>query len=160
VALGFFGRYEHSLDQKGRLILPARFRGEFDASAYITQHSEGCLAMWTPAEFEKQMTEKLAVQDRSPEDRNQVRVWAGTSAAVEIDRQGRVAVPAPLREFAGLDRAVLVMGAIDRIELWDPQAWEAEVRPSETSYRQRTRGAAGSETGATTAPGATTGDGA
>ncbi|MDQ6839347.1 MAG: hypothetical protein M3137_13730 [Actinomycetota bacterium] len=122
------------MDLKGRVILPARFRSEFDTSAYITQHLEGCLALWTPTEFEKRTADMLARQERSAEDRNNVRIWAGTSAAVEIDRQGRVAVPRPLQDFAGLDRAVLVMGALDRIELWNPALWEVEVKPAERSF--------------------------
>lgn len=134
MALGFFGRYEHSLDLKGRIILPARFRAQFDTSAYITRHLEGCLALWTPAEFEKQTAEMLARQERSAEDRNNVRIWAGTSAAVEIDRQGRVAVPKSLQDFAGLDRAALIMGALDRIELWNPTLWDVEVKPAERSF--------------------------
>ncbi|MDQ2726470.1 MAG: cell division/cell wall cluster transcriptional repressor MraZ [Actinomycetota bacterium] len=134
MALGFFGRYEHSLDLKGRIILPARFRGQFDTSAYITRHLEGCLALWTPAEFEKQTAEMLGRQERGAEDRNNVRIWAGTSAAVEIDRQGRVAVPKALQDFAGLDRAVLVMGALDRIELWNPALWDVEVKPAERTF--------------------------
>lgn len=135
MALGFFGRYEHSLDLKGRLILPARFRLEFDTSAYISRHLGGCLALWTPAEFEKKTVEKLAQQDRSVEDLNSVRVWAGTSAAVEIDRQGRVPVPKSLLDFASLDRAALVMGALDRIELWNPESWDREVKPAETTFK-------------------------
>lgn len=134
MALGFFGRYEHSLDLKGRIILPARFRAQFDSTAYMSRHPEGCLALWTPAEFEKQTAEMLAVQERSAEDRNRVRVWAGTSAEVEIDRQGRVAVPKPLQDFAGLERAALIMGALDRVELWNPALWDTEVKPAERSF--------------------------
>lgn len=148
MALGFFGRHEHSLDTKGRIILPARFRAQFDTSAYITQHNEGCLALWTPSEFEAQMAEMLQRQDRSVEERNNVRVWAGTSAPVEIDRQGRVAVPRALQEFAGLDRAVLVMGALDRIELWNPSSWDVEVKPAETTFRGGARQAASASPGA------------
>lgn len=134
MALGFFGSYEHSLDAKGRVILPARFRNEFDTSAYLTRHLEGCLALWTPEQFEKQYEEMLARQDRGAEDRNYVRIWAGTSAAVEIDRQGRVPVPRSLQTFAGLGGTVLVMGALDRIELWHPPAWDVEVRPAEATF--------------------------
>ena len=81
------------------------------------------------------MAEMLERQDQSPEERNKVRIWAGTSAAVEIDKQGRVAVPKALQDFAGLDRAVLVMGALDRIELWNPPSWDVEVKPAETNFR-------------------------
>lgn len=64
-------------------------------------------------------------------DRNLARLWASTSHDVEIDRQGRMAIPSHLREFAALDGDVLVHGAIDRVELWTPERWDEKVRPEE-----------------------------
>ncbi len=97
----FFGRYEHSLDDKGRVILPSKFRGPFEHGGYLTAYQDGCLSLWTPDEFEVQME---AMQERAREgrsDRNLVRLWASTSHELEIDRQGRMAIPARLREYAG-----------------------------------------------------------
>jgi len=128
---GFVGRYEHSLDIKGRVILPAKFRNEFERGGYLAQHREGCLALWTPGEFDRQMA---AMQERaaaSRADRNRARVWASSSHEVEIDRQGRMAIPARLRTFASLETEVLVLGAIDRVELWNPPSWEERVLPEE-----------------------------
>ena len=67
----------------------------------------------------------------SRSDRNLVRLWASTSHELEIDRQGRMAIPARLREYAHLEGDVLVLGAIDRVELWDRQTWEEKVLPEE-----------------------------
>jgi MraZ protein len=131
VAARFFGRYEHSLDVKGRLILPARFRASFGPQAYVSQYQDRCLAMWPPDEFEKQMTEMELLQDQGRAERNLARVWASGSAEVEIDRQGRVAIPLYLREFARLESAVLVIGALNRVEVWAPSEWEARVLPAE-----------------------------
>jgi MraZ protein len=64
-------------------------------------------------------------------ERNQARIWASKAAEVEIDRQGRMPIPAHLRSFAKLDAEVLVHGAIDRIELWNPTEWETRVQPEE-----------------------------
>ncbi|HUZ09507.1 MAG TPA: hypothetical protein VMU76_05000 [Acidimicrobiales bacterium] len=128
---GFVGRYEHSLDTKGRVILPAKFRAAFERGGYLTENREGCLALWTPGEFERQMA---AMQERAADgraNRNRARLWAATSHEVEIDRQGRMPIPAHLREFAALAGDVLVHGAIDRVELWNPVAWEERVRPDE-----------------------------
>jgi MraZ protein len=128
----FVGRYEHSLDTKGRVILPAKFRGPFERGGYLTQHREGCLALWTPGEFERQMEVMLEQAEAGhSSERNRARVWASNSAEVEIDRQGRMPIPPRLRTFAKLDADVLVLGAIDRIELWDPAEWEARVQPEE-----------------------------
>jgi MraZ protein len=129
---GFVGRYEHSLDTKGRVILPAKFRASFEHGGFLTEHREGCLALWTPAEFERQMDawQERAAQGRA--DRNRARVWASSSAEVEVDRQGRMPIPAHLRTFARLDSEVLVLGVIDRIELWAPEGFEERVQPEES----------------------------
>lgn len=132
----FIGRYAHSLDSKGRVILPAKFRPSFSTTAYLSQFQDRCLALWTGEEFEKQLATMEAAQDTSPADRNNVRVWAAGSSEVDMDSQGRVAIPAYLREFAGLaeSQPVLVTGALNRIELWNPQEWEARVLPSEANF--------------------------
>ena len=136
MAARFFGRYEHSLDVKGRVILPARFRNSFSSQAFVTQYPDRCLALWTPEEFEKRMAEMERLQDQGRTERNVARVWASGSTEVEIDRQGRVAIPAYLREFAGLDGAVLINGAINRIELWNPEEWQIRVGPAELRFTE------------------------
>ena len=89
--------------------------------------------MWTPGEFERQM-EVMQVRAYAGDSsgRNRARIWASNSAEVEIDRQGRMPIPAHLRTFAKLDSEVLVHGAIDRIELWNPAEWETRVVPEES----------------------------
>lgn len=127
----FVGRYEHSLDSKGRVILPAKFRPDFERGGYLTENREGCLALWTPGEFQRQMQ---AMQEQAAEgrtERNRARLWAASSHEVEIDRQGRMAIPAHLRDFASLEGDVLVHGVIDRVELWNPAVWEERVVPEE-----------------------------
>jgi MraZ protein len=129
---GFVGRFEHTLDIKGRVIVPAKFRPEFERGGYLAQHSEGCLALWTPGEFDRQMA---VMQDRAEagrSDRNRARLWASNSHEVEIDRQGRMPIPVHLRDFAGLESEVLVHGAIDRVELWHPGRWEERVQPEQS----------------------------
>jgi MraZ protein len=128
---GFVGRYEHSLDTKGRVILPAKFRAPFERGGFLTQNSEGCLALWTPGEFERQMAAMQEQATTGRAQRNRARLWASNSHEVEMDRQGRMAIPAHLREFASLQGDVLVHGAIDRVELWNPASWEERVRPEQ-----------------------------
>ena len=131
---GFVGRFEHSVDAKGRIILPARFRPSFERGGFLTANLEGCVALWTPGEFERQMAEMLEGSKADRSGRNRARVWASNSAEVEVDRQGRMAVPANLRELAQLESDVLIVGAIDRIELWNPNRWEERVRPAEAWF--------------------------
>lgn len=128
---GFVGRFEHSVDLKGRVILPVRFREAFARGGFLSSHREGCVALWTPGEFERQMTEMLDGSKTDRDGRNRARVWAADSLDVEIDKQGRMAVPARLREFAHLVGDVLILGVIDHIELWNPQSWEERVQPME-----------------------------
>jgi MraZ protein len=127
----FIGRYEHSLDPKGRVILPVKFRAAFERGGFLSQFHEGCLALWTPEEFERQLETNQARSEQGRDARNLARVWAGGSSEVEVDKSGRMPIPGYLRTFARLDSEVLVLGAIDRIELWSPSVWEEKVLPSE-----------------------------
>lgn len=132
----FFGRYEHSLDAKGRLILPSKFRPAFEGGGFLSQFNDRCLALWTPENFEKQMELMESNQQLGTEERNLARLWASGSQEVEIDKQGRMVIPAYLRDYARLTGDVLVNGAIDRIELWNPQEWETKVAPTEAQLTQ------------------------
>jgi MraZ protein len=130
----FFGRYEHSLDDKGRLILPAKFRPQFEHGGFISQYRDGCLALWTPEDFDSQMAAMKEAEGVGRDERNVARVWAAGTQEVEIDkRSGRMAIAPYLREFAQLTGDVLVHGAMDRVELWNPQVWDDQVRPSEAA---------------------------
>jgi len=133
---GFVGRYEHTLDAKGRVILPVKFRVAFEHGGYLTENREGCLALWTPGEFERQKAAMLERASVGRTGRNRARLWASNSQDVEIDRQGRMAIPAHLRSFAGLETDVLVTGVIDRVELWDPSVWAERVEPEERWFLQ------------------------
>ena len=126
----FIGRYEHSLDAKGRVILPVKFRTEFENGGFLSQFRGGCLALWTPAQFDLQLDANQERAEQSREERNAVRIWASGSAEVEVDKSGRMPIPGYLRTFADLQTEVLVIGAIDRIELWSPTVWNDKVHPS------------------------------
>jgi MraZ protein len=119
----FFGRYEHALDLKGRVILPAKLRIHFSQPGFLTRHLEGCLALWTNEEFDKEINLRLVEAENDPVARNRVRDWAAAVFEAEIDRQGRIAIPPSLRGYAGLEQEVLVIGMINRIELWSPASW-------------------------------------
>jgi MraZ protein len=94
------------------------------------------LSLWTPDQFELQMESMLERAASGRSDRNLARLWASTSHELEIDRQGRMAIPARLREYAGLEGDVLVLGAIDRVELWNRAAWDQKVLPEEERLTQ------------------------
>jgi MraZ protein len=119
----FVGTFEHSLDGKGRVVLPAPFRNELAGRGMVTQHQR-CLAVWTPAGFDEvanrlrdKVREGLATQ-------NAMRALSANAVQVEPDSQGRILLPLRLREFAQLERDVVVIGAFDRIEIWNAERWQ------------------------------------
>lgn len=119
----FVGTFEHSLDAKGRLILPAKFREELESGAYLAKSLDGCLALYTTEEFEKVAQEMQETARRGGAQRNVVRSFAAGAAEATPDKQGRISVPSHLRAYAGLDREVVVTGVLSRIEIWDAAKW-------------------------------------
>src|SRR5262249_18641734 len=111
-----------------------KFRASFERGGYLTENREGCLALWTPGEFERQMSSMQTQASSGRTHRNRARIWAANSHEVEIDRQGRMAIPAHVREFASLEGDVLVHGALDRVELWNPATWRDRVAPDESWF--------------------------
>ncbi len=128
----FLGENTHSLDAKGRLILPARYREQLE-SAIVTSEVDGCLALWPPEQFEERSQEMKAKWRGTAEDRNQARVFFAGAQEASPDKQGRVALPAPLREFAHLEKEVAVNGALDHVEIWDAGIWREKKRQGEQS---------------------------
>lgn len=121
----FVGRYDRSLDAKGRVILPARLRGFFESSGYLAPHEDGCLALWTDGEFTKEATRQHEREADGADARHDVREWFSHVMRVELDAQGRMPIPADLRGHAGLDADVLFVGVHDRVELWSRERWES-----------------------------------
>jgi MraZ protein len=119
----FLGTYEHSLDAKGRLILPAKFRDDLEAGAFLAKSLDGCLSLYTTEEFEKVAHDMQETARRGGAERNVVRSFAAGATEATPDRQGRITVPSHLRTYAGLDREIVVTGALTRIEIWDAARW-------------------------------------
>jgi len=119
----FVGTHPHSLDDKGRLILPAKFRDALKDGAYVTKSLDGCLAIYTAEDFEAYASELKEKVRRGALERTAVRSLTAGAAEVTPDRQGRITIPPPLRTYAGLREAVVVTGFIDHIEVWDADRW-------------------------------------
>jgi MraZ protein len=135
--LGFVGQFQHTLDVKGRLILPAKYRAPFERGGHLSPNSEGCVALWTPGEFTRQMDERLQ-QSRvgGSSERQQMRYWSANSWEVEFDKQGRFALPVAIREYGQLSGDVLVVGALDHVELWNPATYADQVDAAEETFKQ------------------------
>ena len=125
--LSFTGEFRHSIDAKGRLIVPSRLRDELqNDQVVLTQWLDGCIAMWS-GEGWNELERRLLEQRRSDSNaRSVVRAIVASAHTDEVDRQGRVTVPPHLRELAGITKDVVVTGALDHAELWSPEAWAGE----------------------------------
>ena len=118
----FLGEHSHSLDAKGRVILPARFRDQLEGGAVMAKALDGCLAVYPTAEFVERVASRLQeVRSRGARERQAARAVFNGAVEVTPDKQGRVPVPAPLREYAALQREVIVAGNFDHFEIWDAQ---------------------------------------
>jgi MraZ protein len=130
----FLGTHTPRLDDKGRLILPARFRDELAGGLVMTKGQERCLYVFTTPEFQR-IADQLA---QAPMTHKAARAYSRVffaGAHDEIpDRQGRITIPAHLREYAGLDRDLVVIGASTRVEIWDKQAWETYLEANEGEF--------------------------
>lgn len=128
------GAYYPKLDEKGRIILPAKLREFFVNGLVITRGQDGCLLVFTAAAFEAR-AEQLAVAPISNRDaRNYVRMFMSGAHSETPDKQGRVTIPAMLRQYASLSRELTVIGAGNHAEIWDAAAWAAFESSQEFNY--------------------------
>ncbi|MGH9009737.1 MAG: division/cell wall cluster transcriptional repressor MraZ, partial [Acidimicrobiia bacterium] len=129
----FLGQYQHSLDEKGRVILPAKFRGQLEDGAYMARGLDGCVCVYPTDEWERVSNNMRELATRGPQQRQAARTFFAGAAEVTPDRQGRVPVPVHLRDFAGLslEREVVVAGVLSRIEIWDAQKWATREQEGE-----------------------------
>lgn len=131
----FVGTFEHSLDDKGRIVLPSTFRSHLADKGFLSQF-DGCLGLWTEDGFHEvssrlkdKIREGLAPQEA-------LRAFSANAHEVRPDAQGRITIPQRLRDFAGLGRDAVVIGAIDRIEIWDAARWAEVSARGDDSLRE------------------------
>ena len=130
----FMGTYTPKLDDKGRLFLPAKFRDELAEGLVVTRGQERCLYVWSMEEFTK-LTERLrdtSVTNKSARD--YVRMFFAGASDETPDKQGRITVPPMLRGYASLERDCIVIGAMNRIEIWDAASWQTYSDQQEQAF--------------------------
>ena len=122
----FMGEYNHTIDAKGRLIVPAKFREALGDEFVVTKGLDGCLFIYSKEEWanieEKFRNTPLTTKDA----RKFSRFFFAGAATCELDRQGRILIPPVLREFAGLKRDVVLAGVFNKIEIWSKERWQQE----------------------------------
>lgn len=130
----FLGEYEHTVDDKNRLTLPARFREAFAGGGVVTRGMDGCLVVYTRDGWERFVSVRLEGLDPfSREARQVTRFLFAGAAEAEPDKQGRIMIPAPLIKHAKLSREVAVAGVRDHLEIWDRATWRAHLDDVEGS---------------------------
>lgn len=130
----FLGTHTPKLDDKGRLILPAKFREPLTTGLVMTKGQERCVVVWPSKQFHVYAESLRQRSQNSEKVRAYTRVFFSSAFDDTADKQGRITIPAPLREWAGLDRELVVVGADTRVEIWDKGAWEQYLNSQEDSF--------------------------
>ena len=130
----FLGEHQHTVDPKGRIVLPSRFRAELAKGCFITKGLDRCLFIFTPEQWEIEAQEFRALSRRDRQLRNYSRVFFAGAIDQKLDKQGRVQIPAGLREYAGIEKDVTVVGVAERIEIWDTATWQELTDGADDEY--------------------------
>lgn len=132
----FLGTHTPRLDDKGRLILPARFRDELAGGVVLTRGQEHCLYAFTTAEFERMYAQLREAPIAQKQARDYIRVMLSGADPQIPDKQGRITLPPHLRTYAGLTKDLAVIGAGSRVEIWDAQAWQDYLAAQEQVFSE------------------------
>lgn len=130
------GEYNHTLDTKGRMAMPAKFRDKLTAGAIITRGIDNCLFVFANPEWEELVKKLMALPLAQSNSRAFVRLMLAGATDVSLDAQGRILIPDYLRKYAGLKKDTTVAGLYNRIEVWDRDAWQTYKTKAETSSQE------------------------
>jgi MraZ protein len=131
----FLGEAQHSLDVKGRVILPADYRDQLARGAVVSKGLDGCLWVYPREEFEQMAAELHEKAKRGERERVAARALFGGAKEVVPDKQGRVAIPQALREYAELERDVFIVGQFSHLEIWDAGRWREQEEKGAAAIR-------------------------
>lgn len=131
-----YGEYEHNLDAKGRLIMPAKFREDLGVQFILTKGLDGCITGYPMSSWEivEQKLAKLSESNRNARQYRRVVYAAATD--VELDKQGRINLPKRLIEFAGIEKTCVIVGSSDRIEIWSDERWSEYQELAEENFEE------------------------
>ncbi|MCC2687141.1 MAG: cell division/cell wall cluster transcriptional repressor MraZ [Paenibacillaceae bacterium] len=132
----FMGEYQHSIDEKGRLIIPAKFREELGSSFVLTRGLDNCLFVYPAGEWSALEQKLKALPLMKSDARAFTRFFFSGATECELDKQGRVNIPGNLLEHAGLDKDCVVLGVSNRVEIWSKSNWQGYFDQSEQSFNE------------------------
>ena len=131
--MAFRGNFEYQLDDRNRVALPPKFREAFVGGAILTPGVDGCVEVYTPEGYEREAAVVERVPAYSEEGRQLRRAFFGEAFDVQRDGQGRLLIPAKLLAYSGIEKDVVVVGADQRLELWDRATWEGQEQALQTA---------------------------
>lgn len=132
----FMGEYHHSIDEKGRMIIPAKFRDALGASFVMTRGLDNCLFLYPMAEWAIMEQKLKALPLMKSDARAFTRFFLSGATDCELDKQGRINIPSNLRQHAKLDGNAVVIGVSNRVEVWSKELWESYSQSSEESFNE------------------------
>ena len=132
----FFGTHAPHLDDKGRIFLPARFREQMGEGLVITRGQDRCLYVWPMDEFVALTEQMRTAPVTNKRARDFMRMLFAGASNESADKQGRIRIPPLLREYAGLRRDCVVIGAMNRVEIWDAATWDGYSQAQETAFSE------------------------
>ena len=121
----FLGEFQHSVDSKGRLVLPSKFRARLERGLVVTKGQERCLYVFPIDKWEEEVEQVNQLPRTDRRSRNYARSFFGSATDQRLDGQGRIQIPQSLREYGGIAKDVVVVGVADRVEIWEEGSWAA-----------------------------------
>ncbi|MCR4403178.1 MAG: division/cell wall cluster transcriptional repressor MraZ [Firmicutes bacterium] len=132
----FIGTYDHAVDDKGRLAIPARFRDGLGQRFYATKGLDKCLFLFPEMEWRAQQAQLASLPLTMRDARAYSRLFFAGACECELDRQGRINIPQYLREYAGITKDVVIIGVMSRVEVWSREVWLEYSSRAEESYEE------------------------
>lgn len=124
--MSLMGEFRHSVDAKGRLIVPARMRDELGDTVVLSRWLDGCIAIWSQQSWAEIVAQLRAQGSADPRARDFRRSVTSSAFEEDVDRQGRVLISPKLRELAGIAKDAVIIGDIDHVEVWAPESWDGK----------------------------------
>ena len=121
----FMGTYYNSIDDKNRMIVPSKHRDQLGGKCVLTKGLDACLYIYSIPDWEKQMEKIEALPESDPKIRAFIRHFCANAVECDFDKQGRLVIPAELKEYAQIDKELVTMGAMKKIEIWSKSIWES-----------------------------------
>lgn len=132
----FFGSYEYQLDEKNRLIVPAKFRGQLGTTVYILKGYDGCISIYTEADFQKYITRLENLPFEKEKARLHQRVLLGSVDELNIDKQGRLQIPLKTIKKYGITKEVVILGVLDHLEIWSREKYADYINENEEEFEK------------------------